>query len=224
MEEKSIWHRVAGLVGVKGQGTLRELRTHARRCPAGHPMALDWTDCPYCKAEGNSSPGTQVGQAPPAASDRAIAVAQTRVRGQGEMAARPLVGVVFTFSWTRVGQLFPVYAGRNYGGAAPMTRDGQRTDIVVTEDPAISGTHFMILYQQSTSQYRITDENSANGTFLNGEPIDSKGTELPDDGQIMAGGTLFVFKKLRPPSVECRSSDDSGSVASSNQHELGRRR
>jgi len=220
MEEKSIWHRVAGLVGVRSEGTLRELRTHARRCPAGHPMALDWTDCPYCKAERNASQGTQVGQAPPAAS----AVAQTRVRGEGELAARPLVGVAFTFSWTRLGQLFPVYAGRNYGGTAPMTRDGQRTNILLTEDAAVSGTHFMILYQQSTAQYRIIDENSANGTFVNGQPIDSKGTELPDDAQIMAGKTLLIFKKLRPPSVECRSMEDSRPVASGDQDELAKPR
>jgi pSer/pThr/pTyr-binding forkhead associated (FHA) protein len=123
------------------------------------------------------------------------------------LAVRPLVGIVFTFSWTRTGQLFPVYAGRNYGGTAPMTREGQRTEILLTEDPAVSGTHFAILYQQHTGQYRIIDENSANGTIVNGEPIDSKGIELPDDAQIMVGQTLFIFKKVRPP-PEHRSQGD----------------
>ena len=118
------------------------------------------------------------------------------------MAGRPLAGVVFTFTWTRTGQLFPLYAGRNYAGTAPMTRDGQRTEILLAEDPALSGTHFLILYQQDSGQYRILDENSTNGTFVNGEPIDSRGTELPDDAQIMAGNTLLVFRKVRPPSAE----------------------
>lgn len=118
------------------------------------------------------------------------------------MAGRQLVGVVFTFSWTRTGQLFPVYAGRNYVGTAPMTPEGHRTEILMTEDPAVSGTHFMILYQQNTGQYWIVDEKSANGTFVNGEPIDSKGIELPDDAQILAGNTLFIFKRVRPPTAE----------------------
>jgi hypothetical protein len=117
------------------------------------------------------------------------------------MAGRTLAGVVFTFSWTRTGQLFPLYAGRNYAGTAPMTRDGQRTEILLPGDPAMSGTHFLILYQQDTGHYRIVDENSTNGTFVNGEPIDSRGTELPDDAQILAGNTLFIFKKLCPPSA-----------------------
>jgi FHA domain len=203
MEEKSIWHRVAGLVGGKSQGTLRELVTHTRRCPAGHPMAMDWTDCPYCKADRNSSPGTKVRQAvEPTAPDEAAALAATRIHGETRMAGRPLAGVVFTFSWTMTGQLFSVYAGRNYAGTAPVTRQGQPTGILLAEDPAMSGTHFLILYQQDTGQYRIVDENSTNGTFLNGEPIDSNGTELPDDAQILAGNTLFLFKKVRPPTGE----------------------
>jgi pSer/pThr/pTyr-binding forkhead associated (FHA) protein len=83
-----------------------------------------------------------------------------------------------------------------------MTREGQRTEILLTEDPRMSGTHFLIVYQQDTGQYRIVDENSTNGTFVNGEPIDSNGTELPDDAQILAGNTLFTFKKVRPPTAE----------------------
>ena len=202
MEEKSIWHRVASLVGGKGQGTLRELPTHTRRCPAGHPMALDWTECPYCKAERNSSPAAEVSRGPqPLAPDQAGASAPTRIRGETEMACRALAGVVFTFSWVRTGQLFPLYAGRNYAGTAPMTREGGRTEIQLTEDPAVSGTHFLIRYQQDTGQYLISDENSTNGTFVNGEMIDSKGIELPDDAQILAGNTLFIFKKVLPPTA-----------------------
>jgi pSer/pThr/pTyr-binding forkhead associated (FHA) protein len=118
------------------------------------------------------------------------------------MAGRQLAGVVFTFSWRRTGQLFPLYAGRNYAGTAPMTREGQRTEILLTEDPHMSATHFLILHQQNTGQYRIVDENSTNGTFVNGEAVDSNGTELPDDAQIVAGNTLFIFKKVRPPTAE----------------------
>ena len=140
------------------------------------------------------------------------------------MAGRPLAGVVFTFSWTRTGQLFPLYAGRNYAGTAPMTRQGQRTEILLTEDPAMSGTHFLVLYQQDTGQYRIVDENSTNGTFVNGEPIDSNGTELPDDAQILAGNTFFLFKKVRPPTAEAerRPKGDYRPVAAGTGYETPR--
>ena len=225
MGEKSIWNRLAGLVGGKGERSLRELPTHTRRCPAGHPMALDWTECPYCKAERTSTPGGQVGQAPAApATVQATAIAPTRVHGETKMAGRPLVGVVFTFSWSRTGQLFPVYAGRNYAGTAPMTREGQRTEILLTEDPAVSGTQFLILYQHDTGQYRIVDENSTNGTFVNGEPIDSKGIELLDDAQILAGHTLFIFKKVLPPTAEAelRPKGDHRPVAARSQNEVPR--
>ena len=223
MGGKSIWNRMAGLVGGKGEGSLRELPTHTRRCPAGHPMALDWTECPYCKAERPSTPGSQVAQALASpATVQATAIAPTRVCEETKIAGRPLVGVVFTFSWSRTGQLFPVYAGRNYAGTAPMTLEGERTEILVTEDPAVSGTQFLILYQQDTGQYRIVDENSTNGTFLNGEPIDSKGTELPDDAQILAGNTLFIFKKLFPPTAEAelRPKGDYRPVAARTQDEV----
>jgi hypothetical protein len=186
-------------------------------------MALDWTECPYCKAQRSPIAGTELRQArEPPAPDPAAASDPTRVSGETEMAGRPLAGVVFTFSWTPTGQLFPLYAGRNHAGTAPMTREGQRTEILLTEDPAVSGTHFLILYQQDTGQYRIVDENSTNGTFVNGEPIDSQGTELPDDAQILAGSTLFIFKKVRPPTADAerRPKADYRPVAASTADEV----
>lgn len=208
MEEKTIWQRVAGLVGAKNERGLRELRTHTRRCPAGHPMAVDWSECPYCRAQ-RTAP--EVGQSEPAPAPvtsalpgEAAATAPTLFRAKGEMSTRALGGVVFTFTWTKLGQLFPVYAGRNYAGKAAMAREGRPTDVLMTEDSTLADTHFLILYEPATDQYRIADESGTEGTFLNGEPIDSQGTELPDDALIRAGHTLFVFKKARPPAPAAR--------------------
>ncbi|MDE2051595.1 MAG: FHA domain-containing protein [Gammaproteobacteria bacterium] len=138
-------------------------------------------------------------------------MAPTLFRAKGEMSTRRLGGVVFTFTWTKLGQLFPVYSGRNYAGKAVTAREGRPTDVLMTEDPALSDTHFLILYEPATDQYRIADESGTGGTFLNGEPIDSKGTELPDDALIRAGHTLFVFKKVRPPTQvasECAAAQE----------------
>jgi FHA domain len=201
VEEKTIWQRVAGLVGARGERGLRELRTHTRRCPAGHPMAVDWSDCPYCRAQRNPPEADQSEPAPAGVTSGppgpAASMAPTLARR--EMPARPLGGVVVTFTWTNLGQLFPVYAGRNYAGKAATTRDGRVTEVVLAEDPILSDTHFLILYEPDTGEYRIADESGTGGTFLNGAPVDSKGAELPDEAQIRAGNTLFIFKKVRPP-------------------------
>ena len=99
MEEKTIWQRVAGLVGAKSDRGLRELRTVTRRCPAGHPMAVDWSDCPYCRAQRTATGVTHAEPAPAGVTSRPTgeppAVAATLVRGR-ETPSRPLTGVVFS--------------------------------------------------------------------------------------------------------------------------------
>ncbi|HEX5458530.1 MAG TPA: FHA domain-containing protein [Steroidobacteraceae bacterium] len=155
MEEKTIWQRVAGLVGARNDRGLRELRTHTRRCPAGHPIAVDWSDCPYCRAQRTATEVGQVEKAPAGPTSKPpvppASVARTLVRGR-EIAPRPPAGVVFS-----------------------------------------------VLYEPDTGQYRIADESDTGGTLLNGKPIDSKGSELPDEAQIRAGNTLFIFKKVPSP-------------------------
>ena len=166
-------------------------------------MAVDWSDCPYCRAQ-RSAPEAGLAEAAPAAvtsglPGEAAAMAPTLFRGREETSTRTLGGVVFTFTWTKEGQLFAVYAGRNYAGKAATARESTPTEFLVTADPTLSDTHFLILYEPATGQYRIADESGTDGTFLNGARIDSKGTELPDDALIRAGQTVFVFKKIRPP-------------------------
>ena len=114
-------------------------------------------------------------------------------------AGRPITGVMFTYTWSRAGQLFQVYAGRNYAGTAGTTREGEATGILLGEDSTMSGTHFLVLYQ--AGKYRISDCNSTNGTFVNGEQITPQGLELDDNAHIVAGNTLFVFKKIQPPAA-----------------------
>lgn len=161
MGEKTIWQRVAGLVGAKSDRGLRELRTHTRRCPAGHPMAVDWSDCPYCRAQRTATEFGHVEPAPAGVtsrlSDPPAAVAATLVRGR-EMPARPLGRVVFS-----------------------------------------------VLHEPDTGQYRIADESGSGGTLLNGKPIESKGSLLPDEALIRAGNTLFTFKMVHAPASGAES-------------------
>jgi pSer/pThr/pTyr-binding forkhead associated (FHA) protein len=64
----------------------------------------------------------------------------------------------------------------------------------------MSGTHFLLLHQ--AGKYRITDCNSTNGTFVNGQQLGPQGVELEDQAHILAGNTLFVFKIVQPPAPE----------------------
>lgn len=120
---------------------------------------------------------------------------QAQRRGGG----RRLTGIVVTFTWSPLGQLFEVHEGRNYGGSGTISAEGQRdADILVTEDNTMSSSHFLILCQGG--KYRISDCNSTNGTYVDGELIDPLGIELAEGAQIQAGATLLTFKKILPPS------------------------
>ena len=161
MGEKTIWQRVAGLVGATGDRGVRELRTQTRRCPAGHPIAVDWSDCPYCRAQRTATEVGPVEKAPAGVPSKVpgqpAATAPTLVRGR-ERSARPVSGVVFS-----------------------------------------------VLFEPDTGRYRIADESASGGTLLNGKPIGAKGSELPDEAQIRAGDTLFIFKKVRAPTSGAES-------------------
>jgi len=276
MSNKSGWQGfgklVNGLVG--GKQAAKPLNTSTRRCAAGHPMAIDWLECPYCKAEMNagaqttriddpgttrvSTPGTgatfkapgpthvnqseyrgdtmrpeQMGgvKLPPrrtkvldeesdsreftasvrnASPDPSVQSRRrdTIVRDPSDSSpadeqlhrkgGRRLTGIVVTFSWSTLGQLFVVHDGRNYAGSGTVMVEGQRdADILVPEDGMLSSTHFLILCQGG--KYRISDTNSTNGTFVNGIQIDALGIDLVDHAQIQAGSTLFTFQKVQPP-------------------------
>jgi hypothetical protein len=252
-KDKSLWQNLTSKVGGKRDtpGTVKQLDTHTRRCPQGHPMAVDWTECPYCKANRNASHSTKAFETsgssetrftgvgdfagggapaatgiadPPPPNRRTTRVFEEGGARQPERPAasgdrttkmftdpadkgpirepappgRPLSGVLYTFTWTRLGQLFHVYAGRNFAGTAGSTREGEPIEILV-DDATMSGTHFLILNQ--AGKYRITDWNSTNGTFVDGQLINPEGNELKDDARIMAGNTMFVFKKILPPAA-----------------------
>jgi pSer/pThr/pTyr-binding forkhead associated (FHA) protein len=227
-EDTSVWKRLTGLVNKKSDpmASPKQLDTYTRQCPAGHPMAEDWTNCPYCDSQRQPT-GTQAPRPPvsgnndsgrrktevfpdkdsrPAGSSsgpRVTKVFSEPDRREPQDPAgigRPLTGIVYTYSWSKLGRLYQIGAGRNYAGTADMTAQGEPTDVHVTQDGTMSSTHFLILCQ--AGKYRISDCNSTNGTFVENELIDQQGTELKDGARIRAGNTVFIFKKVQPPEAE----------------------
>ena len=108
---------------------------------------------------------------------------------------RRITGIVTTFTWSRLGQLYVVRDGRNYAGSGVVSADNNAPcEILVPEDRTMSSAHFLILCQ--SGKYIISDNFSTNGTFLNGDQIDTRGIELPDNAVIKAGATVFKFQKI----------------------------
>lgn len=110
---------------------------------------------------------------------------------------RKIVGVLVTYTWVPGGQLFPVREGKNYlgSGVAGFPSSSQGCDIQVPHDDRMSGVHALILCRSGKNE--IIDQQSSNGTFLNGEMLMSnQSVELDDNAEIKTGSTLWTFVKI----------------------------
>ena len=65
---------------------------------------------------------------------------------------------------------------------------------VCLEDPFVSRHHCVI--RNEGDEYRIEDLNSANGTYLNGEPVNTG--SLKEGSLIEIGTSCFLFKLQNP--------------------------
>lgn len=179
-----------------------------RYCPAGrHPMDPGWDVCPYCASEsakgkkGDATyrsveePGTGGGTSPP---HPAVDGSRT-VFGGEEASPRRAVGVLMTWTWRPEGELFAIREGSNLLGSAP------ECEARISTDPKMSGRHASIVHRPGG--FWIDDENSMNGTFVDGVLVEEK-RRLPDSAVIRTGGTVWRFTALEPPpETETRTED-----------------
>lgn len=175
----------------------------ARQCPNGHTMDPNWTHCPYCQAERQANGEGAVNQR-----DRT----RTRVEEEGSSTSFPLreadvaqpqaseqgdnnriVGVLISYSRRREGEVFPIREGRNYIGSGTIDSFGAVCDICFPEDRSMSEKHALLLYRRG--EYLIFDQQSTNGTFVNGKMVHFRGEELPNNAEIKAGSAAFRFIK-----------------------------
>ncbi|MDR0830717.1 MAG: FHA domain-containing protein [Prevotellaceae bacterium] len=96
-----------------------------------------------------------------------------------------LVAFLVTYNHNPYGEFFPIYEGRNFVGK------GGDMDAEVQGDDSVSSKHFSILYRAVDSRFKFKDEQSINGTFVNGELIDEG--ELKNLDIITIGATKLVF-------------------------------
>ena len=98
---------------------------------------------------------------------------------------RRLVGWLVTFSIDPLGIDYKLYEGRN--------EIGQGVDCNITvNDKTMSRRHATILFR--ADKYKIKDELSSHGTFVNEKDIEEETVELYDGDIIKMGETMFKFK------------------------------
>jgi hypothetical protein len=102
----------------------------------------------------------------------------------GNVPNRRLVGFLTTYSTNPNGEAFLIYEGRNYVGRASSSN-------ICIRDMNISEKHLSILYRAVDKKFKFRDEQSSNGTFVNGILTDEG--ELKSLDVISIGTTKLIF-------------------------------
>ena len=97
---------------------------------------------------------------------------------------RKLIGWLVSFDLNPEGADFKLYNGKLKIGK-------DQSNEIVLDDPDVSDEHVLILC--GDNQILLQDELSANGTFVNGNKIDSR-VKLKDNDEIKVGQTSFKIK------------------------------
>lgn len=192
-----------------------------KKCPNGHQYdsSIYGDNCPFCpqsghtqvnmpgigaptaKTEinnnfnGNGTPGATAPTAPyyPGMPDvPGGGGGHTVIRTVGQPGSpnldggRKLVGLLVSYSHNPAGEVYKIYEGRNIVG-----RD-HACDISFPMDDKMSGRHLLILYREAEGIMWANDENSSNGTYINGKFTGDR-TELHTNDIIVIGSTKLVF-------------------------------
>jgi hypothetical protein len=110
------------------------------------------------------------------------------------VAARKIVGVLVTYSWSDKGQIFPVLEGRTLIGS-----NGDECDIAIPQDETLSSINSHILFRKN---FVIGDHVSMGGTYVDGEPVETAFVPLRNYARIRTGSTHWTFIAIQPPEAE----------------------
>ncbi len=97
---------------------------------------------------------------------------------------KKLAGWLVSFDLNPEGTDFKLFEGRLKIGK-------DQSNEIVLDDPEVSDEHVLIFCKDN--QILLQDELSANGTFVNGNKVDSR-IELKDNDEIKVGKTSFKIK------------------------------
>lgn len=92
---------------------------------------------------------------------------------------------------------FPIYHGTNYLG---RSSNKKFNEIIIDDDIYISRNHAVIIVENNI--YKITDNGSKNGTFLNGNDVKITSALLKNSDTIQIGNTKLVLKIVSDKPIE----------------------
>lgn len=99
----------------------------------------------------------------------------------------PTLRILYTGKYERTDEVYMLPEGATAIGRRPQAVES----IALTEDPVLSRTHATVTC--SGQDLMLTDENSRNGTLLNGERI-TGAVKLTDNDVIRLGDTLLLLR------------------------------
>lgn len=102
---------------------------------------------------------------------------------------RRLVALLVSYDIKKSGEVYRIYEGRNIIGRAATA------DIPVPSDMNMSGTHLLILFREAENIFWAVDQNSSNGTYINGVFVGDR-VQLKTNDVIVVGGTKFIFMAI----------------------------
>jgi hypothetical protein len=158
-----------------------------KMCPNGHLMDPAWEVCPYCPSDRSASPdlaktvrAEDVGAVKPA--PKAPEPRRTEI-----LHTQPSINAVAWFVATQgptQGTVHTIRSDKASLGAAA------KCDVCL-EDSHVSDQHASLRFQDGA--FTLTDLDSTNGTFVNGEKIARQ--ELADGDRVRFGSTAeWIFK------------------------------
>lgn len=116
-----------------------------------------------------------------------------------EFQSRPVAGILYSISRSQLGEIFPVYVGRNTIGNNP------EADIYLSE-ATVAPNHGLLLIRMITFPdgsvkvtMSISDQGSEYGTRINGVRLDEEVSSLSPNDLITVGNAYqFLFIPLDP--------------------------
>jgi hypothetical protein len=115
-----------------------------------------------------------------------------------EVDSRRIVAVLITYTWRPEGEIFPLREGKNFLGAGDIGSIGganRRCDIRLPQDAKLSAEHAVILCRRG--RFEVHDQQSSNGTFLDGVLVPMQGGQLENYSELTVGATTWTFVKLQ---------------------------
>ena len=168
----------------------------AMGCPqCGYPIRPTDSECPMCGRQATPQKRAPVivkepEQVKPAVKERVGTVIHgaNKPKEGGDKERKKLIAFLVTYSLSPNGDFFPLFEGKNVIGRAVSA------NVCIQNDSAISDRHLSILYRVVDRKFKFKDEQSSNGTFVNGELQDEG--ELKNLDKITVGTTELLFMEI----------------------------